>query len=383
MILGILVGYFFPNFAVELKFVSQIFLRLVKSIVAPLIFATIVIGIAHHSSLKHIGRLGLKSIVYFELVTTVALFIGLAAINITQAGKGITLPTTIEKVEAAKPKSAKEHIIDIFPENITKSISEGNMLQIVVFSILFGMGVALSPESSKKHFMNFTEGLAEAMFKMTNIIMYFAPIAVGCAIAYSVGHVGIQILKNLLMLVGTLYGALLFLIVFVFIPIGLYFKIDLKKLAHHIKEPVMIAFATTSSDSALPKLLKGLEDFGCSRKIVSFVLPMGYSFNLDGTTLYLSLATVFVAQVAGIDLTWGQQLSMLLVLMLTSKGVAGVPRASLVILLGTASSFGLPLEPIFLIFGVDELMDMARTSTNVIGNSLATCVIAKSEGELV
>lgn len=382
MIVGILVGYLFPEFSQNLQFVSKIFLRLIKCIVAPLIFATIVLGIAHHSNLKHIGKLGLKCILYFEIVTTIALFIGLGAINISKAGVGISMPPSVEKVETVQPKTFKEHLIDAFPENFAKSVAEGNMLQIVIFSILFGIGLALSPEHSKKYMMNFSESLAETMFKMTNLIMYFAPIAVGCAMAYSVGHVGIDILKNLFLLVGTLYAALLMLILFVFIPIALYFKINIKKLFAHIKEPVMIAFATTSSDSALPKLMKALEDFGCSRKIVSFVLPMGYSFNLDGTTLYLSLATVFVAQVSGIDLSWGQQLSILLILMLTSKGVAGVPRASLVILLGTASSFGLPLEPIFLIFGVDELMDMARTSTNVIGNSLATCVIAKSEGEL-
>lgn len=382
MILGILFGYFFPNIAIELKFVSQIFLRLVKSIVAPLIFATIVLGIAHHSNLKDIGKLGFKSILYFEIVTTLALFIGLAAINITKAGEGIVLPPSVEKVETVKAKTFKEHLVESFPENIAKSIAEGQMLQIVIFSILFGIGLALAPEHAKVHMMNFSESLAETMFKMTGIIMYFAPIAVGCAMAYSVGHVGIQILKNLMYLVLTLYGALIVFIVAVLVPIALYFKINIKKLAQHISEPVSIAFATTSSDSALPKLMLALEKMGCSRKIVSFVLPMGYSFNLDGTTLYLSLATIFVAQVSKIDLTWGQQISILLTLMLTSKGVAGVPRASLVILLGMASSLNLPLEPIFLIFGVDELMDMARTSTNVIGNSLATCVIAKTEGEL-
>lgn len=382
MVVGVIVGYLFPDFSLQLQFISKIFLRLIKSIVAPLIFATIVLGIAHHSSLKTIGRLGLKSIVYFEIVTTIALFIGLGAINLTKAGEGIQMPTSLEQVETAKPKTFKEHIVEAFPENIAKSIAEGNMLQIVIFSILFGIGLALSPEVAKKPMMQFAESLAETMFKMTNLIMYLAPLAVGCAIAYSIGHVGIHILKNLAYLVLTLYGALIVFIVCVLIPIALYYRINIRRLAKHIAEPVSIAFATTSSDSALPKLMKALEEFGCSRKVVSFVLPMGYSFNLDGTTLYLSLATVFVAQVAGVDLNWGEQISILIVLMLTSKGVAGVPRASLVILLGTASSFGLPLEPIFLIFGVDELMDMARTSTNVIGNSLATCVIAKSEGEL-
>jgi proton glutamate symport protein len=291
----------------------------------------------------------------------------------------------IEKVEETKqikPKSFEEYILDVFPENITKAITEGKVLQIVIFSILFGLGVSLAPTGAKNTMINFADGLAETMFKVTNVIMYFAPLAVGAAMAYAVGHMGISILLPLLKLVGTLYGALAALILFVLIPIGVYFKIDLKRLWHHIKEPVSIAFATTSSDAALPKLFKALEDFGCSRKIVSFVLPMGYSFNLDGTTLYLSLATVFVAQASGIELTLGQQLSMLFILMLTSKGVAAVPRASLVILIATASDLNLPIAPIYLIFGVDELMDMARTSTNVIGNSLATCVIAKSEGEL-
>jgi proton glutamate symport protein len=388
MVLGIIVGIAFPEFSQKLQLISKIFLRLIKTIVAPLIFATIVLGIAHHSKLKDIGKLGLKSIIYFEVVTTLALFIGLGAINLTQAGKGIHMQAeakVIEKVEETKqikPKSFGEYILDIFPENITKAITEGKVLQIVIFSILFGLGVSMAPAGAKNTMIHFADGLAETMFKVTHIIMYFAPVAVGAAMAYAVGHMGISVLLPLLKLVGTLYGALAALILFVLIPIGLYFKINLKKLWHHIKEPVSIAFATTSSDAALPKLFKALEDFGCSRKIVSFVLPMGYSFNLDGTTLYLSLATVFVAQASGIELTLMQQLSMLFILMLTSKGVAAVPRASLVILIATASDLNLPIAPIYLIFGVDELMDMARTSTNVIGNSLATCVIAKSEGEL-
>jgi proton glutamate symport protein len=388
MILGIIVGIAFPEFSQKLQLISKIFLRLIKTIVAPLIFATIVLGIAHHSKLKDIGKLGLKSIIYFEVVTTLALFIGLGAINLTQAGKGIHMQAeakTIEKVEESrlvKAKTFEEYILDIFPENITKAITEGKVLQIVIFSILFGLVVSLAPIGAKNTMINFADGLAETMFKVTNIIMYFAPLAVGAAMAYAVGHMGVSVLLPLLKLVGTLYGALTVFILFVLIPIGVYFKINLKKLWHHIKEPVSIAFATTSSDAALPKLFKALEDFGCSRKIVSFVLPMGYSFNLDGTTLYLSLATVFVAQASGIDLTFAQQLSMLFILMLTSKGVAAVPRASLVILIATASDLNLPIAPIYLIFGVDELMDMARTSTNVIGNSLATCVIAKSEGEL-
>lgn len=383
MLLGIIVGIDFPEFSIQLKFVSKIFLRLVKTIVAPLIFATLVVGIAGHSNIKQLGRLGWKSILYFEVVTTLALFIGLAAINITKAGIGVQLPTSTEKLEIPAPKTAVEHIVDIFPENIAKSIADGNVLQIVVFSILFGIGLALINGKHKTIMLDFTESLAEVMFKFTKIIMYFAPIAVGCAMAYTVGHTGLDVLKHLFKLVGTLYIALIVFVLLVLLPIALFFKIKFIKLAKVIAEPVSIAFATTSSESALPKLMKALEEFGVPRKIVSFVLPMGYSFNLDGTTLYLSLATIFVAQVSHIDLSFAQQITILLTLMLTSKGVAGVPRASLVILMGTAASFGLPTEPIFLILGVDELMDMARTSVNVIGNSLATVVIAKTEGELI
>jgi proton glutamate symport protein len=383
MLLGIIVGIDFPEFSIQLKFVSKIFLRLVKTIVAPLIFATLVVGIAGHSNIKQLGRLGWKSILYFEVVTTLALFIGLAAINITKAGIGVQLPTSTEKLEIPAPKTAVEHIVDIFPENIAKSIADGNVLQIVVFSILFGIGLALINGKHKTIMLDFTESLAEVMFKFTKIIMYFAPVAVGCAMAYTVGHTGLDVLKHLFKLVGTLYIALIVFVLLVLLPIALFFKIKFIKLAKVIAEPVSIAFATTSSESALPKLMKALEEFGVPRKIVSFVLPMGYSFNLDGTTLYLSLATIFVAQVSHIDLSFAQQITILLTLMLTSKGVAGVPRASLVILMGTAASFGLPTEPIFLILGVDELMDMARTSVNVIGNSLATVVIAKTEGELI
>jgi proton glutamate symport protein len=390
MVIGILFGYLFPDTAKELQIVSQIFIRLIKCIVAPLIFATIVVGIAGHSNVKQLGSMGWKALLYFEIVTTIALFIGLGAINLTKAGEGVNLELAdkiyhdkrekIDKISA--PKTWKEHTLEIFPENFAKSIAEGNVLQIVVFSILFGIGISLVGPSHKKTMLDFTESLAEVMFKFTNIVMIMAPFAVGCAMAYTVGLMGLDILLNLMKLVGTLYGALAFFILFVLVPIAWMFKINIMKLAKHIAEPVGIAFATTSSESALPKLMHALEKFGVPRKMVSFILPMGYSFNLDGTTLYLSLATIFVAQAAKIDLSLGQQIVILLTLMLTSKGVAGVPRASLVILMGTAATFGLPILPIYLIIGIDELMDMGRTSVNVIGNSLATVVIAKIEGEL-
>jgi proton glutamate symport protein len=321
---------------------------------------------------------------YFELVTTLALVIGLIAINITQAGAGIVLPEGFnQELPEAKAQTWSEVILHVFPENIVKSVYHGDVLPIVVFSVIFGIALAMLPEKKKKPMLDFSESLAEAMFKFTNIIMHFAPFGVGAAIAVTVGHLGIDILTSLLKLLFTLYGSLLAFIILVLLPIAYLLKIPIRKFIRAVSEPVSIAFATTSSESALPKAMENMEKLGVPRKIVSFVLPTGYTFNLDGTTLYLSLAAVFVAQAAGIPLTIGQQVLMGLTLMLTSKGVAGVPRASLVILLGTAASFGLPLWPIMAILGIDELMDMARTSVNVTGNCLATVVIAKWEKEYV
>ena len=383
MAIGVEIGLDFPAFSQNLQFLSKIFLRLVKTIVAPLLFATLVVGIASHSNLKQVGRMGWKSLLYFEIVTTLALVIGLIFINITKAGVGIVVPESLlSELPEAKIKTWQDHIIDIFPENIIKSIYEGNVLPIVVFSVIFGIALALLNEQKKKPMLEFAESLAEAMFKFTNIIMYFAPFGVGAAIAVTVGHLGIDILKNLALLLITLYLALIAFILLVLLPIAIWVaKIPIKKFIQAIREPVSIAFATTSSDSALPKALENMEKFGVPRKIVSFVIPTGYTFNLDGTTLYLSLASVFVAQAAGMDLNFGQQLLIGVSLMLTSKGVAAVPRASLVILIATASTFNFPLWPIMAIYGIDELMDMARTSVNVIGNTLASCVIARWEGE--
>jgi proton glutamate symport protein len=413
MAIGVEIGLDFPSESQELKFLSTIFLRLVKTIVAPLLFATLVVGIASHANLKQVGRMGWKSILYFEVVTTIALIIGLAAINISGAGRGIDVPDQlrselpasservlqrkmiavmdsagvevppglIERMPDTPPKPWQDHIIDIFPENIIKSVYEGNVLPIVFFSVIFGIALALLNEKKKRPMLNFAESLAETMFKFTNIIMYFAPFGVGAAIAVTVGHLGIDILKNLFLLLITLYIALLVFLFCVLLPIAKYIRLPVKQFVKAISEPVSIAFATTSSDSALPKAMENMEKFGVPRKIVSFVIPTGYTFNLDGTTLYLSLASVFVAQAAGLDLSFGEQLMIGLTLMLTSKGVAAVPRASLVILIATASTFGFPLWPIMAIYGIDELMDMARTSVNVIGNTLASCVIARWEGE--
>lgn len=382
MVLGIEIGLNFPTFSQNLRVLSQIFLRLIKTIIAPILFATLVVGIAGHSNLKQVGRMGWKSIVYFEIVTTIALLIGVIAINISRAGEGIALPKDFnQELPEAKAQSWQEVVLHIFPENFIKSVYHGDVLPIVLFSILFGISLALLPEKKKAPILGFTESLAETMFKFTNIIMHFAPFGVGAAIAVTVGHLGIDILGSLLKLLFTLYGALIVFLLVVLVPVALIVKVPIRKFIKAISEPVSIAFATTSSESALPKAMENMEKLGVPRKIVAFVLPTGYSFNLDGSTLYLALASVFVAQAAGIELSVGEQILMVITLMLTSKGVAGVPRATLVILLATAASFGLPLWPIMAILGIDELMDMARTSVNVIGNCLATVVIAKWEGE--
>jgi proton glutamate symport protein len=383
MLAGVEFGYDVPLIAKELNIVSQIFIRLVKTIIAPLLFGTLVVGIAGHADLKQVGRMGWKSLVYFEVVSTIALFIGLAAINISKAGMGVQVPPEMLQGDLPQVQSQSAHdvILHIFPENIAKSIADGQVLQIVVFSILFGIAVAMVSEKYRNPILKFSESLSVVMFKFTNIIMMFAPFAVFSAIAYSVGHMGLNVLVNLFQLLATLYISLIVFLLVVLLPIILFLKIPLRKFLKAVAEPATIAFATTSSESALPRAMENMEEFGIPRKIVAFVIPTGYSFNLDGTTLYLAMASIFVANMAGIHLSFETQVVMMLTLMLTSKGVAGVPRASLVILLGTATSFGLPTWPIFIILGIDELMDMARTGVNVIGNCLATVVIAKWEGE--
>lgn len=383
MVLGAEFGHDFQEIAVNLNVVSQIFLRLIKTIIAPLLFATIVVGIAGHSDLKQVGRMGWKSLVYFEFVSTIALVIGLIAINVSKAGVGVTVPQTMAHAEVSNVQMLKgtDVILHIFPENIAKAIYEGQVLQIVIFSVLFGIAVAMLKDKFKRPMIVFSEALAETMFKFTSLIMLFAPFAVFAAIAFSIGHMGLEIFVNLFKLLATLYVSLIVFLAGVLLPIALFLKIPVKKFIKAISEPVTIAFATTSSESALPIAMERMEEFGVPRKIVAFVMPTGYSFNLDGTTLYLSLATIFVAQISGIHLSFEKQLLIVFTLMLTSKGVAGVPRASLVILLATAASFGLPTWPIYIILGIDELMDMARTSVNVIGNCLATVVVAKWEKE--
>jgi proton glutamate symport protein len=382
MLLGAEIGHDFPTAATNLRVLAMIFLRLIKTIIAPLLFATLVVGIAGHSNLRQVGRLGLRAIIYFEIVTTIAIFLGLGAINLTKAGVGVHLPPApaAETVPVSK-LSAEETILHVFPENIAKAVADNAVLQVVVFSLIFAAALALVSEPKRAIMLGFCESLAETMFKFTNIVMYMAPIGVGAAVAYTVAHTGVGIIVSLLKLVLTLYAALLAFVFGVLLPIALLFGVPLKRFVKAAIEPVTIAFATSSSEAALPRAMEAMESIGVPRQIVAFVIPTGYSFNMDGGSLYLSVATIFVAQVAGIHLTLGQQLMIMLTLMLTSKGIAGVSRGALVVLLATAASIGLPTEPVFLLLGVDQLLDMARTGVNVLGNCLATVVIAKWEGE--
>jgi len=386
MLVGIEIGHDAPAIALPLKVLSDAFLRLVKTIIAPLVFATLVVGIAGHANLKQVGRMGLKALIYFEVVTTFALFIGLAAINFTKAGVGIKHVAVAEKADviaAAAPQTAADIILHIFPENIAKSVAEGQVLQVVVFAIIFAIGLALTPERSRRVMLDVCESLSEVMFKFTNVVMLFAPLGVGGAMAYTVAKMGFGPLLNAFQLLLTLYGALIVFVLLVLLPVALVMRIPLRRFVAAVAEPVSIAFATTSSEAALPRAMEAMESIGVPRRIVAFVMPTGYSFNLDGTTLYLSLAAVFVAQAAGVTLSFGDQMLLVFTLMLTSKGVAGVPRASLVILLATLPSFNLPAWPVFIILGIDALMDMARTAVNVLGNCLASAVVARWEGEFI
>jgi len=381
MLAGAVLGHDWPSLAVNLRVAALAFLRLIRTIIAPLLFATLVSGIAGHSDLKKVGRLGIKAIVYFEVVTTLALVIGLLAINISKAGVGAQVPTQSSESLQVQKLTASDTILHIFPENVAKAVAEGQVLEVVVFSILFGIALALVREDRRKPMLVFTDSLAATMFKFTNIVMYFAPLGVGAAIAYTVGNTGIAILLNLAKLLATLYVALLVFLFGVLLPIALLAKVPLRKFVSAVAEPFSIAFGTANSEAALPSAMEAMEGIGVPREIVAFVMPAGYSFNLDGSTLYQSLAAIFVAQAAGVHMGVGQQILMMLTLMLTSKGTAGVSRSSIVILLATVGSFGLPLEPVFLLLGVDQLMDMARTSVNVVGNCLATVVVARWEGD--
>lgn len=384
MVAGAEFGFDAPHAAVQLRVFSDIFLRLIKSIVAPLILSTLVVGIAGHGDLKGVGRMGLKSLIYFEVVTTLALVVGLVAINVTKAGVGLSLaaqPAAQAVVAAPPPTHWDDFLLHVFPENIAKSIAEGQILQVAVFAVFFGIALATLSESKRAPLLHLCESLSEVMFRFTNVVMYFAPFAVGGAMAYTVGHMGLGVLGNLVKLLLTLYGALALFGVLVLLPAALLFRVPVARFLAAVAEPATIAFATATSEAALPPAMEQMEALGVPRRIVAFVIPIGYSFNLDGSTLYLAVATIFVAQAGGMHLTIAQQIPILLTLLLTSKGIAGVPRAMLVVLSATAVTFGLPSEPIFLILGIDALMDMARTMVNVVGNCLASVVVAQWEGQ--
>ncbi len=386
MVAGAEFGFDAPQAASQARVFSDIFLRLIKTIVAPLILATLVVGIAGHGDLKGVGRIGIKALVYFEVVTTLALVIGLLAINISKAGVGLTLPAAPAAASAAAqvagpgPVHWDDFLLHIFPENLAKSIAEGQILQVAVFAVFFGIALATLSESKRGPVLRLCESLSEVMFRFTNVVMYFAPVGVGAAMAYTVGHMGLGVLVNLGKLLLTLYGALALFGVLVLLPAALLFRVPVARFLAAVAEPATIAFATSTSEAALPRAMEAMEALGVPRRVVAFVIPAGYSFNLDGSTLYLAVASIFVAQAAGIHLSIGQQLLMMATLVLTSKGVAGVPRATLVVLLATASTFHLPTEPIFVILGIDALMDMARTAVNVVGNCLASAVVARWEG---
>src|SRR5215471_15774564 len=389
LVAGGALGYISPQWGNNVYFLRDIFLNLIKSIIAPLIFSTLVVGIAGGGDLKKVGRMGAKAILYFEIVTTLALFIGLAVVNFTKPGAGVALVGggDITSLVKTQPQGFRDLLVHIFPASVFDSMVRGDVLQIVAFSVLFAMAVSAMGEKAAP-ILRGCEALSQVMFKFTNYVMMFAPIGVGAAMAHTIATNGLSVLVNLGKLIGLLYLALAILLVFVFGSVMPIARVPIKQFLRAVREPFTIAFATTSSESALPKAMENMERLGVPRRIVGFVMPTGYSFNLDGTTLYLAMASVFVAQAAEPvigHMSFGRQIVMMLTLMITSKGVAGVPRAALVILLATLNGFlsgtNLGAIGVAVIFGIDELMDMGRTSVNVLGNCLATVVVARWEGE--
>jgi proton glutamate symport protein len=383
MLVGAELGADAPQIAAQVHVIGEIFLRLIRMIVAPLIFGGIVTGIAGHGELRGVGRVAIKSILYFEIVTTLGLIIGLIASNLSQAGVGVTLPAAIQTpVPAVRPEGWQQILLNIFPENIAQAVAQNQILQVAVFALLFGTALATMPEVNRAPLVSVLQSLTETMFRLTRIITYMAPIAAGAAMAYTVGSMGLSTLLPLVKLVITYYAALIAFALCALVPSLLIARISFRGFIEAIGEPAALGFATTSSEAALPLAMERMEEFGVPRWIVSFVIPMGYSFNMTGGSVYLSMAALFAAQAAAIHLSLGEQLLMLFTLMLTSKGVAGVPRASLVILLASAASLNIPTTAVLLILGVDTLMDMGRTAMNVIGNCMAAAVVARWEGEM-
>jgi proton glutamate symport protein len=380
MAAGVALGILAPGFAKQLGLMSTVFLRLIRSIIAPLIFGTLVAGIAGSGDIKRMGRIGAKAILYFEIVTTFALFLGLGVVNLVRPGEGVQIArTAAESLAPAAPTTLAAVVEHTFPASFIDAMARNDVLQVVVFAFLFGAACA-SLGAKAAPVVTFCAALAEVMFRYTKYVMYLAPLGVGAALAVTVGSKGVAVLFGLGKLILTMYATLLLFVVLVLGAVIMIARIPLGGFYRAVREPFLIAFSTASSEAALPLALENMEQFGVPKHIVGFVLPTGYSFNLDGTTLYLSMASMFVAQAAGVHMTLGEQLVMMLTLMLTSKGVAGVPRAALVILAGTLTAFHLPVEGFAILLGVDAVLDMARTSVNVLGNCLASAVVARWEG---
>lgn len=389
LILGVAAGVLFPAFAVKLSPLAMMFLNMVKMIIAPLLFATLVIGIAGHGDIKSLGKIGFKTIIYFEVVTIAALFIGLGIGHLTQPGAGVSDVTNVSSSymniveqmgETASHSSLTQLVIDIFPSSVIKSMAEGNLLQIVVFSLFFALAICAVGQKAKP-IMDVLNSLSEVMFKFTEYVMWFAPIGVFAAIASTIGSSGIGILKNYVKIVFSLYFALAVFLLFIIILVCKIVKVPMMGLIKTLKDPALLAFSTASSEAALPKAMEQMEKFGVPKNIVGFVMPTGYTFNLDGSTLYLSMAVLFATQLVGIDLSFQHQLIIMFALMFTSKGVAGVPRAALVVLAGTLSSLHYPLIGVAILLGIDQILDMGRTTVNLVGNCIATIFIARWENE--
>ncbi len=383
MVAGAELGVDAPQFATQTHFLGEIFLRLIRMIVAPLIFGGIVTGIAGHSQLGGVGRVALKALIFFEVATTGGLILGAIAINLSQAGVGVVMPEAIKAaMPAAHPAGWQDILLNVFPENIAQSVAQNQILQVAVFALLFGTALATLPEAKRAPLLSVLQSLTETMFRLTRIVMYMAPVAAGAALAYTVGSMGLLTLLPLAKLVVTYYIALIAFVLLVLTPFILLARVPLRRFVAAVAEPAAIGFATTTSEAALPLAMENMEEFGVPRWMVSFVIPTGYSFNMTGSSIYLSMAAIFAAQASGIHLSVGEQIVMLATLLLTSKGVAGVPRSVLVVLLATAASLHVPATAIMMILGVDTLMDMGRTAMNVIGNCMAAAVVAKWEGEL-
>lgn len=387
LVAGILFGWLVPEWASKMQPLADVFLKMVKMIIAPLIFATLVVGIAGHGDVKNLGKIGLKTIIYFEIATTLALFIGLITANVLKPGAGFNIDlsnvsmTAVEQMQSVKIDHSFSHmLLDLVPTSIFQALAEGSLLQIVVFAIFFSLAICAVGQKARP-VLDFMQSTCDIMFKFTELVMYFAPMGVFGAISATIGKNGVGILASYAKLIFVTYTALVLFVIVTLLVVCKIIKVPFFGLLKAVKDPALLAFSTASSEAALPKAMSAMEKFGVPKNIVSFVMPTGYTFNLDGSTLYLTLTTLFCAQIAGINLGFEQQLMIMLTLMLTSKGIAGVPRVALVVLTGTLHSFGLPTVGVAILLGIDQFLDMGRTTVNLIGNCVATTVIARWEDE--